>query len=98
MVALASPESTVSHKVLSEKLSLISSCPIPGFISGVAVLIGKTFSVGVAEAGNQSMVAAGSGVSVGRGGSVAGIGLRGRQALRSGSPKSSNKINNRRIK
>ena len=57
-----------------------------------------TFSVGVAEAGNQIMVEVGSGVSVGRGSSVAGIGLRDIQAFRSGNPKRRNEINNRRIK
>jgi len=71
---------------------------MPGFISCVAVVVGRTFSVGVGEAGNQSMVEVGSGVSEGRGGWVAGNGLRGRQAARSGNPKSRNKINIRRIK
>jgi len=71
---------------------------MPGFIACVAVVVGRAFSVGVGEAGNQSIVAVGSGVSEGMGGSVAGSGLRGRQAARSGSPKSRNKINIRRIK
>ena len=71
---------------------------MPGFISGVAVVVGRTFSVGVAEAGNQSMVAVGSAVSVGGEGSVTETESRGRQAPRSGSPIKSNEINNRRIK
>jgi len=54
--------------------------PIPGFISGAGVLVGKVFSVGVADGGNQIMVAVGSGVSEGRGVSVGGIGVAGTQA------------------
>ena len=98
IVALASSELTVSHNFASEKVSVMVCFPMPGFISGVAVVVGRTFSVGVAEAGNQSMVAVGSVVSVGGDGSVTEIESRGRQAARSGSPKSSNEINNRRIK
>jgi hypothetical protein len=98
MSALAWGELTVSHNVLSEKSSVKMGCPMPGFISGVAVVVDRTSSVGVAEAGNQIMVEVGSGVSVRRGGSAAGSGLRGRQAFRSGNPKRSIEINIRRIK
>jgi len=51
----------------SEKSSLMISSPIPGRISGVGGWVDKTCRVGVAEAGNQFMVAVGSGVSVGVG-------------------------------
>lgn len=51
----------------SEKSSLRISSPSPGRISGVGGLVDKTCRVGVAEAGNQFMVAVGSGVSVGVG-------------------------------
>lgn len=57
--------------------------PIPGFISGVAVKVGKVFSVGVADGGNQIMVAVGSGVSEGMDVSVDGMVVAGgRQAPR----------------
>jgi len=56
--------------------------PIPGLISGVAVLVGKAFSVGVADAGNQIMVGVGGGVSEGMGVSVGGMDVDGRQAPR----------------
>ena len=39
--------------------------PTPGRISGVGALVDKVFSVGVADGGNQFIVAVGSGVSVG---------------------------------
>jgi len=52
---------------------------MPGFISGVDVLVGKAFSVGVGVGGNQIMVAVGSGVSVGREVSVGGIAVEGAQ-------------------
>jgi len=55
---------------------------MPGFISGRDVLVGKDFSVGVADGGNQTMVAVGGGVSVGTGVSVGGVDVDGRQALK----------------
>jgi len=51
----------------SEKSSVRISSPTPGRISGVGGWVDKTCRVGVAEAGNQFMVAVGSGVSVGVG-------------------------------
>ena len=42
--------------------------PSPGRISGVGALVEKVWRVGVADGGNQIMVAVGSGVSVGVGG------------------------------
>lgn len=56
--------------------------PIPGFISGVAVKVGKVFSVGVADDGNQFMVGVGGGVSEGTRVSVDGMAVDGRQAPR----------------
>jgi len=55
---------------------------MPGLISGMAVLVGKTFSVGVADGGNQTMVGEAGGVSDGRGISVGGIASGARQAFR----------------
>jgi hypothetical protein len=55
---------------------------MPGFISGREVLAGKAFSVGVADGGNQTMVAVGGGVSVGTCVSVDGVDVDGRQALK----------------
>jgi hypothetical protein len=59
---------------------------MPGLISGSEVLVGKVISVGVADGGNQIMVAVGSGVFVGRGVSVGGVKSNGRQALRMSNP------------
>ncbi|HAV75804.1 MAG TPA: hypothetical protein DCX53_00460 [Anaerolineae bacterium] len=59
---------------------------MPGFISGVGVSVGKVFSVGVADGGNQIMVEVGSGVTDGRGGAVGGIESAGRQAVNSVNP------------
>ena len=75
-------ETAVSQFEAFEKSSLRMIDPIPGFISGRRVLVGKAFSVGVADGGNQIMVAVGSGVSEGTGVSVGEIGSDGRQALR----------------
>jgi hypothetical protein len=47
----------------------------------------KTFSVGVADGGNQTMVAVGIAVLVGVGVSVGGIKFEGVQEVRSRSPK-----------
>ena len=69
--ALASLEAAISHLAELEKSSVMSSVPRPGRISGVGALVEKVFSVGVADGGNQFMVAVGSGVSVG----VRGIGV-----------------------
>ena len=54
-----------------EKSSVMISLPRPGRISGVGALVVKVFGVGVADGGNQFMVAVGGGVSV----AVAGIGV-----------------------
>jgi F0F1-type ATP synthase membrane subunit c/vacuolar-type H+-ATPase subunit K len=54
---------------------------MPGLISGVPVYVGKASRVGVAEAGNQTMVAVGIGVSDGGGVGVGRMGSRGRQAV-----------------
>ncbi len=72
----------MSQTESSEKSSLRMTDPIPGLISGVAVLVGKAFSVGVADGGNQIMVGVGGGVSEGMGVSVGGMDVDGRQAPR----------------
>jgi len=53
---------------------------MPGFISAVAVKVGKRTCVAVAEGGNQTIVSVGIGVSVGTGVSVGSGALNGRQA------------------
>ena len=58
----------MSQRNLSVKSSVTISLPRPGRISGVGTLVDKTISVGVADGGNQFMVAVGSGVSVGTSG------------------------------
>ncbi len=52
---------------------------MPRLISGVPVKVGTASAVGVAEGGNQIMVAVGVGVSLGRGVAVAGAISRVRQ-------------------
>jgi hypothetical protein len=81
MAAVPWSETAVSQTESSEKSSLSITDPIPGFISRVAVNVGNVFNVGVADGGNQIMVAVGCGVSVGMGVSVGGIEVDGRQAL-----------------
>jgi len=58
----------------------------PGFISGVGVWVGTAFSAGVADAGNQTMVGEGGGVSDGVGVSVDAVRLAGAQEDRSRNP------------
>ena len=70
----------MSQTESSEKSSLRMTEPRPRSISGAGVLVGKAFSVGVADGGNQIMVAVGSGVSDGRSVSVGGIDVDGTQA------------------
>jgi hypothetical protein len=53
---------------------------MPELISGVVVFVGNTFNVGVADGGNQMMVAVGGGVFEGVGVSVGGVESTGRQA------------------
>ncbi len=67
MSALAWLDEDMFQSEGSEKSSLRISSPTPGRISGVGGWVDKTCGVGVAEAGNQFMVAVGSGVSVGVG-------------------------------
>src|SRR3989304_3755347 len=67
MSALAWLDAEMFQSEGSEKSSLMISSPSPGRISGVGGWVDKTCRVGVAEAGNQFMVAVGSGVSVGVG-------------------------------
>jgi len=63
--ALAWSDVAVSQSEGSEKLSVREVAPRPGRISGVGGFgLEKAPSVGVAEAGNQTMVAVGCGVSV----------------------------------
>ena len=65
--ALALSDVAVSHRVGSEKSSVRVVVPMPGRISGVGGFwVDKTPSVGVADGGNQTMVAVGCGVSVAR--------------------------------
>jgi len=71
MFALASLDVAVSHLAELEKLSVMISSPRPGRISGVGALVDKVVNVGVADGGNQFMVAVGSGVSV----AVNGVGV-----------------------
>ena len=80
IAALPWSEVAVSHNVSSEKSSLSVSFPMPGFISAVAVKVGKTSCVDVAEGGNQTIVSVGMGVSVGTAVSVGRGALNGRQA------------------
>ena len=87
----------MSQTESSEKSSVIITDPIPGFISGRGELVGKAFSVGVADGGNQIMVAVGGGVSVGTGVSVGGIGVDGRQALKMRHPAKRNNGMNLRM-
>lgn len=62
---LARSEAAMSHRKGSEKSSVSVSSPRPGRISGVGALVDNVCSVGVADGGNQLIVAVGSGVSVG---------------------------------
>ncbi len=71
MFALASLEVAISQLNELEKLSVMSSLPRPGRISGVGALVDKDTGVGVADGGNQMMVAVGGGVSV----AVSGVGV-----------------------
>ena len=64
MSALAWLDAEMFQSEGSEKSSLMISSPSPGRISGVGGLVDKTCRVGVADGGNQIMVAVGSGVSV----------------------------------
>ena len=64
MAALASSDKAMSQREDLEKSSVMISAPRPGRNSGVGALVGKAISVGVADGGNQFMVAVGSGVSV----------------------------------
>jgi len=92
--AVAVSELAVSQEDASEKSSLKMTEPTPGFISWVAVWVGRAFGVGVAVAGNQSMVGEGIGVSEGRGVSVGRIASGATQAFRRRHPiKRKEKIN-----
>ena len=65
--ALAWSAVAVSQRDFLEKSSVRVVEPMPGRISGVGGFwVAKTPSVGVAEAGNQTMVGVGCGVSVKR--------------------------------
>src|SRR5262245_57623359 len=61
---VASSEIAVFQSEAVEKLSVRRTLPTPGFCSGVGALVGKIWGDGVAEGGNQTMVAVGGGVSV----------------------------------
>lgn len=67
MSALAWLDAEMFQSEGSEKSSLMISSPTPGRISGVGGWVDKICRVGVADGGNQFMVAVGSGVSVGVG-------------------------------
>ena len=69
----------MSQAEASEKSSLKMMEPSPGLISGVEVRVGIVFNVGVADGGNQTMVAVGGGVSEGMGVSVGGGDSKGAQ-------------------
>ena len=69
--ALASLDAAMPQLAELEKSSVMISLPRPGRISGVGALVEKVFGVGVADGGNQFMVAVGGGVSV----AVTGIGV-----------------------
>ena len=71
MAALASSDKAMSQREDLEKSSVMISAPRPGRISGVGALVDKAISVGVADGGNQFMVAVGSGVSV----QITGVGM-----------------------
>lgn len=86
MAALPWDEDAVSQAEALKKSSLKRIEPMPGLITGVAVLVGKVFSVGVADGGNQTMVGEGGGVSDGSGVSVGGTASEGRQAPRRRNP------------
>jgi hypothetical protein len=65
---------------------------MPGFISGVGRGVEAAKSVGVAVAGNQTMVPVGAAVFEGRGVAVGRVAAKGRQAARSRNPQKRNEM------
>lgn len=71
MAALAWSDVAVFQSSSFEKLSVRTMLPRPGRISGVGSWVENGWAEGVADGGNQTMVAVGIGVSVG----ICGVGV-----------------------